>query len=105
MADRVYTEKVLGIDILSWSGWDEVGDDWLQFYECEFFLPELEKYNETKPTVALDRNGYLRIFSDDNSFIEVNVGSLKSFRDRLNSLDIVEDISSIKAMSLRKKKQ
>lgn len=86
MANRVYTEKVLGVDILSWGGWDEVGDDWLQFYECEFFLPELEKYNQDKLTVSMNRNGDMQIHFSDTEMTELNVGSLKSFRDKLNSM-------------------
>lgn len=84
MGTKIHTEKILGISILTWTGWDEIGDDWLQFYECEFFLPELEKYNQDKLTASLNRNGDLQIYFSDTEMIELNVGSLKSFRDKLN---------------------
>lgn len=86
MGTKVHMEKILGITILSWTGWDEIGDDWLQFYECEFFLPELEKYNQDKLTASLNRNGDLQIYFSDTEMIELNVGSLKSFRDKLNTM-------------------
>lgn len=50
--EQRHTESVLGIPVFTWTGWDEAGDQTLMFYECEFLLPELVKYNGA--CVAID---------------------------------------------------
>lgn len=90
--NKKHIEKLANIEIFSWENWDEVDTDWLQFYDCEFLLPELEKYNDSKPIVVMNRNGDMQIYVEDENSIDINAGSLKSFRDKLLKMEVVEDV-------------
>lgn len=82
------TQEIMGIEIFKWDGWDALDAGQLQFYEVEFLLPELEKYNGSATAVSLDMNGDLEFYDEKGGVLDLlNIGSLVSFRDALHKLN------------------
>jgi len=77
-------ETIMGVEILKWEEYDILEGDTLQFYNVEFLLPELESYNTGNVIAALSRQGELAIYDDEKFVKELNIASLKSFREKLN---------------------
>ncbi|GIN25518.1 hypothetical protein NSQ93_22445 [Bacillus sp. FSL W8-0445] len=77
-------ETIMGVEILKWEEYDILEGDTLQFYNVEFLLPELESYNTGNVIVALSRQGELAIYDDEKFVKELNIASLRSFREKLN---------------------
>ncbi|NUJ17436.1 hypothetical protein FKN04_12705 [Bacillus glycinifermentans] len=78
-------EKVLGVEIFKWKEYDILEEDYAQFYNVEFILPELEEFNTDDTIAVLGRQGDLQIYIGEKVVKELNIASLKSFRDKLNS--------------------
>ncbi|MCY8549367.1 hypothetical protein MOD25_05555 [Bacillus haynesii] len=77
-------ETIMGVEILKWEEYDILEGDTLQFYNVEFLLPELENYNTGNVIAALSRQGELAIYDNEKFVKELNIASLRSFREKLN---------------------
>lgn len=78
-------EKVLGVEIFKWKEYDILEEDYAQFYNVEFILPELEEFNTDDTIAVLGRQGDIQIYINEKLVKKLNIASLKSFRDKLNS--------------------
>lgn len=74
---EVNLESVLGIPVFTWDGWDEAGDQDLQFYNVKFLLKSLEKYNGNTVFVKFGWN-VVKIYEDKN-VISVNLFEVPEF--------------------------
>lgn len=65
MENKISTEQFCGIDLYNWKEWDEMDTDNLYFYEVEFLIPSMKKYNGMD--VSRYFNGKMEIFGGDNA--------------------------------------
>jgi len=45
MENKICTEQFCGVDIFNWKEWDVMDTDNFYFYNVEFFMPSMQKYN------------------------------------------------------------
>lgn len=65
MENKISTEQFCGIDLYNWKEWDEMDTDNFYFYEVEFLIPSMKKYNGMD--VSRYFNGKMEIFGGDNA--------------------------------------
>lgn len=58
-----YIEKFCGISIFTWNRCDQVDDDAIYFYNVQFLIPSMEKYNGHD--VLRQWDGALQVDSED----------------------------------------
>ena len=62
-------QKIFGITIFTWEGWDEIETGFLQFYNVQFPYESMKKCNGSD--VSLDMNGEITICSDNEESAEL----------------------------------
>ena len=82
MSEERYTEKFCGIDIFTWTGWDEVDIDVMQFYDVEFIPESMKKYNGS--TISKSFEGKIEIYGKDNVVWTGYVTDIKEVMAELN---------------------
>lgn len=45
MENEITTEQFCGIDLYNWKNWDIMGTDNFYYYDVEFLIPSMQKYN------------------------------------------------------------
>lgn len=74
MKDNICTEQFCGVDIFNWEGLDIVDIDNFYFYNVEFLLPSMQKYNGMDVGKWFD--GKMEIYKDSNPEADVSVPSV-----------------------------
>lgn len=64
MENKVHTEQFCGIDLYNWKEWDEIDTGNLYFYEVEFLVPSMKKYDGM--VIARFFDGKMEIYDGDN---------------------------------------
>jgi len=72
-------ESILGIKLFEWESWDELVDDWFQFYNVKFYLNSLKQYDGK--TVAMNREGKIEIYKDE--VIEIDLLKVPEFVEKI----------------------
>lgn len=62
MEERI-TEKQFGIDLFTWDGWDDLGEQELYFYHVEFPFESMKKYNGLGLSKTFE--GKIEIYDDE----------------------------------------
>lgn len=65
MKNEMSTEQFCGIDLYNWKTWDELDNDNLYFYNVEFLVPSMTKYNGMDVSRYFD--GRMVVFGGDNA--------------------------------------
>lgn len=65
MENEMSTEQFCGIDLYNWKEWDEMDTDNFYFYNVEFLIPSMTKYNGMDVSRYFD--GRMEIFGGDNA--------------------------------------
>lgn len=81
MAEK-HVMSCLDIPVFTWEEWDEVDTAYLQFYNVEFLLDDLKKYNKEGLVVSVNMNWDITIYEEDN-VIELNLRDSVSFKEAL----------------------
>ncbi len=79
-------QKLFGITIFTWDGWDEIDTGNMQFYNVEFPFDSMKKYNGMD--ASLDMDGRLSITEKDGDCKEVWNGyvcKIPEFMERVNA--------------------
>jgi len=77
------TEKFCGIDIFSWEEWDEVDTDTIQFYNVEFLLPSMVRFNGKCVTKSFE--GKLEIYDKENIIWSRWITDIPEVMQKLNN--------------------
>lgn len=77
----IYIEKLLNIEIFEWSGWDEAGDQSLQYYDVQFHLDELKQYNGSTVCVPFGWE-HIEIYHEED-YIKIDLLKCKSFVEKI----------------------
>lgn len=65
MENEIKTEQFCGIDLYNWKEWDGIDTDNFYFYNVEFLIPSMKKYNGMDVSRYFD--GKIEIFGGDNA--------------------------------------
>lgn len=65
MENAISTEQFCGIDLYNWKEWDEMDADNFYFYNVEFLIPSMKKYNGMDVSRYFD--GKMEIFGGDDA--------------------------------------
>lgn len=65
MKNRVIKEQFCGIDLYNWKEWDEMNTDNLYFYDVEFLVPSMKKYDGMDISRFFD--GRMEIYGGNNA--------------------------------------
>ena len=65
MKNQVNKEQFCGIDLYNWKEWDIMGTDNFYFYNVEFLVPSMKKYNGMDVSRFFD--GRMEIYGGENA--------------------------------------
>lgn len=65
MEKEIKTEQFCGIDLYNWKEWDIIDTDIFYYYDVEFLVPSMQKYNGMD--VGRWFNGKMEIYGGDNA--------------------------------------
>lgn len=65
MKNQVNKEQFCGIDLYNWKEWDIMDTDNFYFYNVEFLVPSMKKYNGMDVSRFFD--GRMEIYGGDNA--------------------------------------
>jgi len=74
-------ESLLGIKLFEWESWDELVNDWFQFYNVKFYLNSLKQYDDK--TVAMNREGEIEIYDDKDEVIKIDLLKVPEFVEKI----------------------
>ncbi len=73
-------ETLFDIDLFLWADWNQIFEDTLKFYDIEFKLYSMKKFNGM--TCTRDLNGKLTIFNNENNIVfDDFIINIDEFRD------------------------
>lgn len=75
--------KMLNVELFEFKGWDEIDTDIQQFYDVEWKLETLKKYNGH--TISFTRNGDIEIYNGDGTEVmeKINLSEIPEFISKL----------------------
>lgn len=65
MENEITTEQFCGIDLYNWKDWDIMDTDNFYYYNVEFLMPSMQKYNGMDVGRWFD--GKMKIYGGDNA--------------------------------------
>lgn len=84
MENEMSTEQFCGIDLYNWKEWDEMDTDNFYFYNVEFLIPSMTKYNGMDVSRYFD--GRIEIFGGDNAEEVVWTGFVTDIPEVMDAL-------------------
>lgn len=82
ISDRRYSQDCMGIEICTWTDWDELECGELQLYDVIFSFPSMQQYNGE--VVIFDIDGQLVVFDKDGkTLFEGYVSDIPEWRAAL----------------------
>lgn len=84
MENEMSTEQFCGIDLYNWKEWDEMDTDNFYFYNVEFLIPSMKKYNGMDVSRYFD--GKMEIFGGDNAEEVVWTGFITDIPEVMETL-------------------
>ena len=81
MEETKRIEKFCGIDLFYWDGWDDLDVGELQFYDVEFCMESMKKYNGA--TVVRNINGMMEIYDNEDIIWEGYPTEIPEIMDEL----------------------
>lgn len=81
------TETFCGVDIFTWGSWDLIGTDMLYFYDVEFCIESMKKYNGCDVMKKLD--GTMEVYVKNGQDVPLQViwsGMITDIPEVLESL-------------------
>lgn len=84
MENEMSTEQFCGIDLYNWKEWDEMDTDNFYFYNVEFLIPSMTKYNGMDVSRYFD--GRMEIFGGDNAEEVVWTGFVTDIPEVMDAL-------------------
>ena len=82
---KVNKEQFCGIDLYNWKEWDEIDTDNFYFYNVEFLVPSMKKYNGMDVSRFFD--GRMEIYGGDNAEKVVWSGFVTDIPEVLDGLN------------------
>ena len=82
---NVNKEQFCGIDLYNWKEWDEIDTDNFYFYNVEFLVPSMKKYNGMDVSRFFD--GRMEIYGGDNAEKVVWSGFVTDIPEVLDGLN------------------
>lgn len=79
------TEQFCGVDIFNWKEWDIMDTDNFYFYNIEFLMPSMQKYNGMD--VARWFDGKMEIYDGDNANQVVWSGYVTDIHEVMEALN------------------
>ncbi len=74
MENKIFTEQFCGVDIFNWKEWDMMDTDNFYFYNVEFLLPSMQKYNGMDVGRWFD--GKMEIYKDSDPDADESVSDV-----------------------------
>lgn len=91
MKNQVNKEQFCGIDLYNWKEWDIMGTDNFYFYNVEFLVPSMKKYNGMDVSRFFD--GRMEIYGGDNAEKVIWSGYVTDILEIMEELNKREYIS------------
>ena len=83
--NKICTEQFCGVDIFNWKEWDIMDTDNFYFYNVEFLLPSMQKYNGMDVGRWFD--GKMEIYGGDNADQVVWSGYVTGIHEVMEALN------------------
>lgn len=83
------SEKLLGIEIFEWNGWDEVEEQVLIFYDVKFKFNSLKKYDGY--AISVGRDWQIEAIDENANVTKINLLEVPEFVEEIKKQLNIKD--------------